>query len=217
MSNHEQRRAVELRETYLAEVEQSLRRRLAPLETYETIEELRVHLSAMTAAHEELGMTSEAAMAASLGKFGPAKEIGGSLSLAALEGEATQVVNESARAFASAVLLGVAIAFVVGWKAEVVDQQLVSHGLWTLPSLLLALSLAILVALFASIFPRWGPIKVGLASAFVLNFLLSPALIHHMPFALTFATILSASSVALAAASCAPFRRLGSLRENAKR
>jgi len=65
-----------IREAYLEEVSATLRLRLTPLEVFESISEMRAHIDAMAAAYEELGMESEAAMAAALDKFGSSAHIG---------------------------------------------------------------------------------------------------------------------------------------------
>jgi len=74
----EQRRAIELRERYLAQVSKRLGP-LEPIETYETIEELREHLNAMAAARQEMGLGTDEAMRVSTEVFGPAAELGESL------------------------------------------------------------------------------------------------------------------------------------------
>ena len=62
MQNTELNEASSARETYLIEVTLSLSHRLAPPEILESIQELRVHIDAMAAAHEELGVEADAAM-----------------------------------------------------------------------------------------------------------------------------------------------------------
>jgi hypothetical protein len=67
------------REIYLVEVTRCLSARLSPIEVYESVTELRDHIDAMAAAHEELGLDSETAMRLSLGKFGDPRSLGESL------------------------------------------------------------------------------------------------------------------------------------------
>jgi hypothetical protein len=67
--------AAAVREEYLSEVTKALRERLTPLKTFEQIDELRQHLSAMADAYEEIGCTREAAMQNAVRKFGDASTI----------------------------------------------------------------------------------------------------------------------------------------------
>ncbi len=60
----------ESREIYLSEVSRNLQHRLGPLELYESIQEMRIHIDAIAAAHMELGMPPNEAMNKALKKFG---------------------------------------------------------------------------------------------------------------------------------------------------
>jgi len=58
------------RENYLAEVSDELRKSLSPVEVYDSIEEMRLHLNSMASAYVELGSQPELAMESAIQKFG---------------------------------------------------------------------------------------------------------------------------------------------------
>ena len=64
-----------VREEYLHRVGQDLATRLSPLETYESVEEMRSHINAMASAYEEVGIEPVAAMHAALQKFGNSETV----------------------------------------------------------------------------------------------------------------------------------------------
>jgi len=67
------------REVYLDEIARTLRRRISPLEAYETVQEMREHLDAMSAAYQEVGLEPVEAMKAAIQKFGASETLGTAL------------------------------------------------------------------------------------------------------------------------------------------
>lgn len=80
--NEETRQAEAQREEYLANVTRMLRSRMSPLESYESVEELRAHITAMAAAYQEMGLEPHQAMELALQRFGSADTIGKGLATA---------------------------------------------------------------------------------------------------------------------------------------
>ena len=105
--------AIEQREIYLSEVSRKIEKSMSPLEVYESVEELRSHITAMAAAHEELGMDSLDAMRVSLEKFGPAGGLG--LSIAGVVNELPiglgVIVKNVAASMLFTLMAGAATAF----------------------------------------------------------------------------------------------------------
>jgi hypothetical protein len=78
MADLQQQNPLDIREAYLAEVSFELRNRLSPLEAYETIEEMRAHLTMLAAAYEEVGCDAAEAMVQATLKFGKPKVVAAS-------------------------------------------------------------------------------------------------------------------------------------------
>ncbi|MDR3689601.1 MAG: hypothetical protein P4L46_09510 [Fimbriimonas sp.] len=64
-----------LREVYLAEVSQQLQGRLSPLDTYEALQEMRLHIDLMAATAQGQGLAAADAMERALADFGAPSDV----------------------------------------------------------------------------------------------------------------------------------------------
>jgi hypothetical protein len=167
MLNHESNQAKLTREAFLDDVAFRLRRRLSPLDVYDSIEEMRSHIDAISAAYQELGLPANEAMDAAVAKFGSAEKIGKSIA-----GSSKPVIS-----FAKLAPIAITMsttAVVGGVLMVLIDYFLVTfNDFWPAFGLDLAVggTFGAVVALIG-FFVKWKPATFGAALMVGIDLLL---------------------------------------------
>ena len=155
-----------IRETYLSDLSIRLRGRLSPLEIFESTQEMRSHIDAMAAAHEELGLDPVDAMKTSLEKFGEAQQVGQQFNTVGSKWGEIRIPIAFVQTFLIGFLLGsLAMLFVDDWF--VVTHQFQAGGIRL--DIEIGGCFGAIASIFGSIFRKY-PIRYGLSVCILVNF-----------------------------------------------